>query len=87
MENKSQTEIKFQTEVLQRLSKIEEKLDDYKTIRNTATEANHRSKENEKDIAEIKEKIKWLTRTIAAALITGVIGIIFVCLKIGLGIG
>lgn len=71
----------FEREVLERLTKIETKLDDYTSIRNKTEEAHSLSKENEKDIAEINDKIKWLSRTIAGAIITGVIGIIFIYIQ------
>lgn len=77
----------FETEVLNRLTAIETKLDDYKTIRSKAETADYRSTENEKDIKEIQEKIKWLSRAITTAIITGIVGIVFIYIKIGLGIG
>lgn len=71
----------FEREVLERLTKIETKLDDYNNIRDKTEEAYSLSKENEKDINDINDKIKWLSRTIAGAIITGIIGIIFVMLQ------
>ena len=76
----------FETEVLSRLAVIESKLDDYNNIKTKSEEAYNKSNINEKDIAEINDKIKWLSRTVAGALITGILGIIFVFLKIGLGV-
>ena len=76
----------FETEVLSRLAVIESKLDDYNNIKEKTEEAYNKSNINEKDIAEINDKIKWLSRTVAGALITGILGIIFVFLKIGLGV-
>lgn len=76
----------FETEVLSRLAVIESKLDDYNNIKQKSEEAYNKSNINEKDIAEINDKIKWLSRTVAGALITGIIGIIFIFLKIGLGV-
>ena len=76
----------FEREVLDRLTVIETKLDDYNKTKTTSEEANERSKSNEKDIYEIKDKIKWLSRTVAGALITGLIGILLVIFKIGIGI-
>ena len=69
----------FETEVLTRLTKIETKLDD-------SDEAYNLSKENEKEINEINEKLKWITRTVAAAVITGIIGIGIALLKSGMGV-
>ena len=71
----------FEKEVLERLTKIETKLDDYANIREKTEEAYSLSKENEKDIDEINDKIKWLSRTIAGAIIAGIIGIIFTFIK------
>ena len=76
----------FEKEVLERLTKIETKLDDYANIREKTEEAYSLSKENEKDINEINDKIKWLSRTIAGAIIAGIIGIIFVILQMNIGI-
>lgn len=77
---------KFETEVLTRLAVIESKLDDYQSIKSKCEEAHNKSEKNEKDIAEINEKIKWITRTVAGALIAGTVGIAFIFLKIGIGI-
>lgn len=71
----------FEREVLERLTKIETKLDDYANIREKTEEAYTLSKENEKDISDINDKIKWLSRTIAGAIIAGIIGIIFTFIK------
>lgn len=56
----------FETEVLTRLTKIETKLDDY----------------IEKRISDIEEKLKWISRTVAGALIAGAIGIVFALIKL-----
>jgi hypothetical protein len=74
----------FETEVLTRLAVIESKLDGYKELKNVAYEANTRSKENLQDIRDIKEKNKWLTRTIIGAIICEVMGIVFLLIKNGL---
>lgn len=79
-------EKEFEREVLERLTKIETKLDDYGNMREKTEEAHSLSKQNEKDIEEIQEKIKWLSRTIIGALITGVIGIVVLLIKMGMGI-
>jgi chromosome segregation ATPase len=76
----------FEREVLERLTKIETKLDDYTSIREKTEEAYSLSKENDKEIEEIKEKIKWITRTIAGAIISGAIGIIFILIQLGMGV-
>ena len=75
----------FENEVLTRLTKVETKLDDYSKNKEKTDEAYNLSKENEKDIADINEKIKWITRTIAGAVIAGIIGIAISLVKIGAG--
>lgn len=76
----------FEREVLERLTKIETKLDDYTNFRNKTEEAYSLSKENEKKIEEIKDKMKWLSRTVIGGIIAGAIGIIFVLIQIGMGL-
>lgn len=79
-------EQKFETEVLTRLAVIESKLDDYKSIKDKLESAYNLSNNNKKEIEEIQEKLKWLSRTITGALITGAIGIVFLIIRIGIGI-
>ena len=76
----------FETEVLTRLTKIETKLDDYNNIRNKAEEAYTQARENDKEIDEIKDKLKWITRTIVGAVLTWLVSIVFIYLKLGLKI-
>lgn len=76
----------FEREVLERLTKIETKLDDYGSLRDKVESTYALSKENEKEISEIQEKLKWITRTIVGALITGLVGIAFIIIQIGMGI-
>lgn len=87
-------------EVLERLIKIETKLDSY-------SEAKRKTYENEKEIimlkgdieilqkdnsvqnmeiAELKEKNKWLFRTTAGAVITGLISILVALVNVGIGL-
>lgn len=75
----------FENEVLTRLTKIETKLDDYSKNKEKTDEAYNLSKGNEKEIAEINEKIKWINRTIAGAVIAGIIGIAISLIKTGAG--
>ena len=77
----------FETEVLTRLAKIETKLDDYSKNREKTDEAFSLSKVNEKKIEEINDKIQWITRITAGAIITGVIGIGIIIFKTGMGVG
>ena len=83
----------FEREVLDRLIKIEEKLDGF-------SKAKEKTYENErhvmilendaldlkKEVDSLKESNKWLLRTVAAALITGLVGIAFALIKTGAGV-
>ena len=75
-----------ETEVLTRLAVIESKLDGYKELKTIAYSADTRSKENKSEIEELKEKNKWLSRTIIGAVIGEIVAIIFLIVKIGLGV-
>lgn len=72
----------FEREVLDRLTKIETKLDDYNTMKEKTDDAHNLSIQNERDIDEIKDKIKWLSRTIVGAIIAGIAGLIFALIQI-----
>lgn len=76
----------FETEVLTRLAVIESKLDDYKEIKDKTDIAYNKSIDNEKDINEINDKLKWLSRALVSAIIVAIITVIFTYLKMGLGI-
>lgn len=76
----------FETEVLTRLAVIESKLDDYKSVKERTDTAYTLATENKEDINEINDKIKWLSRTIIGAIISGIIGIVFILIKIGMGV-
>ena len=71
----------FQAQVLQRLAVIESKIDDFRDTKKKADEADVLSKQNKNEIEEIKGKIQWITRTIAGAIITGIIAFVFTYLK------
>lgn len=72
----------FEREVLDRLTKIETKLDDYNIMKEKTDDAHNLSIQNERDIDEIKDKIKWLSRTIVGAIIAGIVGLIFALIQI-----
>jgi hypothetical protein len=84
----------FKIEVLTQLAVINSKLDGYNELKATADEADKRSrqneqdiKENQKDIQNIQDNNKWVFRTSVGAVITSVIGIIFLFIKLGMGVG
>ena len=72
----------FERDVLDRLTIIETKLDDYNSIKNKVDESTSMVKINRRDIDEINDKIKWLTRTITGAIITALIGLIITLIKV-----
>lgn len=76
----------FEKEVITRLTVIETKLDDYSKNKEKTEDAYNLSKENEKKITEINEKIKWISRTVVGAILTGVIGIGIAIFKNGMGV-
>lgn len=71
----------FEKEVLERLTKIETKLDDYTGIKTKAEEGYALSKTNEKEINRINDKLQWITRTLVGAIITGIITLLVAYLK------
>ena len=80
----------FEREVLDRLIKIEEKLDGFSKAKEKTYENERHVMILENDVSDLKKEVdslkesnKWLLRTVAAALITGVIGIIFSLVKTG----
>lgn len=84
----------FKIEVLTQLAVINSKLDGYNELKATADEADKRSrqneqdiKENQKDIQNIQDNNKWVFRTSVGAVITSVIGIIFLFIKLGMRVG
>lgn len=76
----------FETEVLTRLAVIESKLDDYKEIKDKSDKAYNLAMDNQKEIDELKEKNKWLSRTLIGAILTALVSIVFIYIQISLGI-
>lgn len=76
----------FETEVLTRLARIETKLDDYDNLKNKVEETRAKAFSNERRITDVEDKSKWLERTIIGAIITGTISIVFIFIKLSLGI-
>lgn len=74
----------FQREVLDRLIKIETKMDNFSETAKKAEAAYNTSLRNAEDIKEIKERNKWLWRTAVGAVITGVIGILITVIEISI---
>lgn len=76
----------FETEVLTRLTRIETKLDDYDSLKTKVEETKTKTHSNERRLDEIEDKQKWLGRTTIGAIIVGAMNLIFIFIKLGLGI-
>lgn len=86
-------EREFEREVLERLIKIEEKVDGFSKAKEKTYENERHIMILENDVTELKRDVddlrssnKWLLRTVAAALITGLVGIAFALIKTGAGV-
>lgn len=71
----------FELEVLQRLTKIETMLEDFKGVESKSIQAYNMSLSNKERIDKIEDNNKWLFRTTVGAVITGLIAIILSCVK------
>lgn len=71
----------FELEVLQRLTKIETMLEDFKGVETKSIEAYNLSMSNKQRLDKIEDNNKWLFRTSVGAIITGLIGIILSLIK------
>ena len=70
---------KFEREVLDRLMRLETKIDmqDYKGIQEKCDNANNLAKSNEERIDKLEDTQKWLARLVLGALILGILGFIY----------
>lgn len=66
----------YEIEVLQRLSRIETLLEDFKNVETKANDAYIMAVNNKKDIDEIKDNNKWLFRTSVTAILGAVLSLI-----------
>lgn len=87
--------------ILERLTKIETKLDGYndakcktydneKDLIKLKADVESLEKDNgiqNAEIADLKDKNKWLFRTVAGAIITGLVGICIAFISMGMGAG
>lgn len=86
-------EAEFEREVLDRLIKIEEKLDGYnnakvKTYENEKEILRIKSdlEDVQKTVADLTESNKWLFRTVVAAIIVAAIGLLTTIVRTGFGL-
>ena len=87
------SETTFEREVLDRLTKIEAKLDSFDAAKKKTYDNENEIIRLTGDIDGMKERIgqledsnKWLARTLAAAIITAVVGVVVVLIRTGAGI-
>lgn len=80
-------------EIVERLAKIEVKIDDLKTVKEKVdkhdvalTEIKTINDNQQKEIDAIKENNKWISRAVVGAVITAIVGVIFCFIKLGLKI-
>jgi VIT1/CCC1 family predicted Fe2+/Mn2+ transporter len=76
----------FQKEILERLIRIETKIDDYESTKTKVEEARSKAYSNERRINDIEDKLKWISRLTIGAIITGAITLIFAFFKLALKI-
>ena len=72
-------ENKFQREVLDRLMRLETKIDlqDYKGLTEKVDNASNKSESNEQRIQKLEDSNKWLLRLVLGAVVLGVLAFIY----------
>lgn len=70
---------KFQREVLDRLMRLETKIDlqDYKGISEKVDSALNKARNNEERINKLEDSNKWITRLVIGAIIGGILAFVF----------
>lgn len=83
----------FEMQVMERLTRIEEKLDGYSDFKKRFYDAEKELaiakddiQENKARINQLESRNQWLARTVVAAIITSLVGVIFCFVKLGMGI-
>lgn len=76
----------FEKEILERLIRIETKIDDYDSMKSKIDDTKAKSDSNERRISELEDKFKWISRTIVGAILTGIVSIALIFLKLGMGV-
>ncbi len=87
------SETVFEREVLDRLTKIEAKLDSFDAAKKKTYDNENDIIRLNGDVEGLKDRVnqledsnKWLARTLAAAIITAVVGVVVVLIRTGAGI-
>ena len=70
---------KFEREVLDRLMRLETKIDlqDYKGIQEKVDNSVNLSKSNEERIEKLEDNLKWLVRLVLSAVILGILAFVY----------
>jgi len=70
---------KFEREVLDRLMRLETKIDmqDYKGIQEKVDNSLNLAKNNEERISKLEDAQKWIIRLVLGAVILGILGFIY----------
>lgn len=70
---------KFQREVLDRLMRLETKIDlqDYKGLSEKVDTALNKANNNEKRINKLEDSNKWIARLVIGAIIGGILAFVF----------
>lgn len=83
---------KILNEIVQRLVAIETKLesiikvkDDVEDLKKDVVRLQEQTAQQQKEIDAIVESNKWLSRAVIGAVVTAAVGLIFVLIKMGLG--
>ena len=87
------SETVFEREVLDRLTKIEAKLDSFDAAKKKTYDNENDIIRLNGDVEGLKDRVnqledsnKWLARTLAPAIITAVVGVVVVLIRTGAGI-
>lgn len=75
----------FQDKLIDRLARIETKLDELNCVPQTVYDLNARSKKSEEEIKEMKDNNKWLWRTVFGNVIALIFGVIITFFKLNKG--
>ncbi len=83
---------KLLNEIVQRLVAIETKLesiikvkDDVEELKKDVVRLQEQTSQQQKEIDAIVESNKWLSRAVVGAVVTAAVGLVFVLIKMGLG--
>jgi hypothetical protein len=86
-------ESNIEREVLDRLIRLEVKIDAFSEIKNQVFEnqkdiikIRENNEQQERDIQELRDHNKWLGRALGGACITSLVGIVVIFIKLGMGV-